>query len=86
MLFDFINSMFELGAAVMAWLNVVRILKDKKIHGVSRLSTAFFVGLGVWNMYYYPHLHQWFSFSGGLCIVTANAVWLYFMWKFRGNE
>ncbi len=73
---DLANGTFEILAGV-AVLNHCRVLyKDKLVRGASALSTAFFFAWGVWNLYYYPHLDQWFSFVGGLLIVTANCLWL----------
>lgn len=44
----------------------------------------FFWAWGMWNLYYYPSLDQWWSFAGGLWIVFANGVWmcqiLYYKW------
>jgi hypothetical protein len=41
----------------------------------------------VWNLYYYPHLDQWWSFAGGLVIVAANVLWIglmvYYLWRER---
>lgn len=82
---DLVNGSFELLGALSIWMHVKAIMRDKKSRGVSKLATAFFTSWGFWNLYYYPHLNQWFSFTGGLAIVSGNAVWLYFMWKYRSN-
>ena len=58
-------------------------MRDKQSRGVDPFATAFFTGWGFWNLYYYPHLAQWASFTGGLLIVTGNAIWLYYMWRYR---
>jgi len=73
---DFVNGLFEmLGGAFI--LNHCRVLyRDKMVRGVSIISTAFFFAWGVWNLYYYPHLDQWWSFAGGLVIVLGNCLWV----------
>lgn len=73
---DAINGTFEfIGAAFI--LNHCRCLfKDKKVAGVSILSTVFFFAWGVWNIYYYPHLNQMWSFYGGLCISASNTLYI----------
>ena len=76
---DHINGLFELVGGIFIWLNVRRIYIDKTLKGVSALPTIFFTSWGFWNLYYYPHLEQWFSFLGGVFIVIANCVWLYFV-------
>ncbi|HET8688644.1 MAG TPA: hypothetical protein VFM18_18675 [Methanosarcina sp.] len=76
---DLINGSFELFGGVFI-LNHCRVLyQDKKVAGVSILSTAFFFAWGVWNLYYYPHLEQWLSFVGGLSIASANLLWVYLL-------
>lgn len=76
---DFINGVFEaLGGAMI--FNHCRVLyRDKKVRGVSFVSCAFFFAWGVWNLYYYPHLDQWWSFAGGLAIVSGNCLWVSLM-------
>ncbi len=82
---DIINGCFESFSGFMLWLSVYKLYKDKKIRGVSIVSTGFFSLWGYWNLYYYPSLHQWFSFFGGLNIVVANSTWLGQMIYYRKN-
>lgn len=73
---DLINAVFELGGAPIILLSICKILKDKKVKGISKYHVGFFSAWGLWNLFYYPHLEQWASFVGGLFIVLANSVWL----------
>lgn len=73
---DLINALFEVVSGSLVWLNVRAILRDKTIRGVSVAPITCFVLWGFWNLYYYPHLDQWFSFVGGLSVATANTAWL----------
>ena len=73
---DLINGAFELLGGCLLMLNVRRITADKAISGVSWLPVFFFTAWGIWNLYYYPSLNQWFSFTGGCLIVVVNAIWL----------
>jgi len=73
---DVINGLFELAGAVFLLLNVARLRRDRAVRGVHWLPTGHFTAWGVWNLFYYPHLDQWFSFAGGLAIVCVNALWL----------
>ncbi len=79
---DLINGLFEAFGGCMLWLNVRQIIKDKAVKGVHWLSTSFFTLWGYWNIYYYPHLGQWFSFAGGLLIVAGNTVWIILILKY----
>ena len=79
MLADLANGTFEALAGLMV-LNHCRVLyRDKLVRGVSASSTAFFFSWGLWNLFYYPQLDQWWSFFGGLVIVMANCLWLTLM-------
>ena len=44
---------------------------------MSWLHAGFFAAWGYWNLYYYyPSLDQWWSFWGGVGVVTMNTIWL----------
>ena len=80
---DLINGLFEsLGAVVLSG-NVKAIRAHKMVRGVNWKVTLFFTAWGFWNIYYYPHLGQWLSFTGGLAIVAVNCAWLYYAIKYR---
>jgi hypothetical protein len=80
---DAINGGFEFFGGAVNWLNVRRLVIDKQLRGVSKIPAIVFTSWGVWNLYYYPYLDQWVSFTGGLVIVAANVVWVWFAWKYR---
>jgi hypothetical protein len=73
---DFINGVFEAGIGCLSWLNVRALARDKVLKGVHWGITAWAGVWGLYNLYYYPHLHQWWSFTGGLVIVAGNLTWL----------
>ncbi len=73
---DVINSSFELLGTFAILGHVHRLWKDKNVAGVSLWATVFFASWGFWNLYYYPHLGQWWSFWGGIGIVLANIIWI----------
>lgn len=73
---DIINGSFEFLGAVMLTFSVMQLYKDKVVRGVRVFPTAFFTLWGLWNLFYYPHLNQWYSFAGGLAIVIVNAMWV----------
>ncbi|KKL71436.1 hypothetical protein LCGC14_2094960, partial [marine sediment metagenome] len=49
-------------------------------------SFVFFTAWGYWNMFYYPHLGQWFSFFGGFAIVFVNTVWIVLAITYTGRR
>jgi hypothetical protein len=73
---DLINGLFESTGAFFILLSVLKLHRDKKVRGVHWLHTSFFAAWGYWNLYYYPHLGQWFSFWGGIGITVTNTVWV----------
>ena len=74
---DLLNGVFESVGSIFTWYNVYILYKDKQVKGFSKLVFAFFVLWGYWNLYYYPSLHQWLSFIGGISLVCANTVWIF---------
>ena len=73
---DLINGLFEFLGSCMIWMSVRRTVKDKGYAGIYIPATAFFFLWGVWNLYYYPSLAQWWSFAGGCSIALANLAWI----------
>lgn len=83
---DVFNGCLEYTGALCLFLNCWRCWRDRAVAGVSIFSTLFFFTWGLWNLYYYPSLGQWFSFSGGILLTTANALWIALMLKFRKHN
>ena len=82
-LMDLANAGFEGFGAAFA-LNHARVLYQHKIvRGVSALSAAFFLCWGIFNIFYYHHLDQMFSWAAGIAMTAANAfyVWLILYYK-----
>ena len=73
---DQINGSFEFFGGFFILNHCYTLCKDKRVAGVSVLSTAFFFLWGCWNIYYYPHLDQMWSFYGGLLIATTQTLYV----------
>jgi hypothetical protein len=73
---DYINGIFEFVGGLMILTNCLRLYRDKCVKGWNISVTGFFASWGLWNLWYYPCLHQWASFVGGLLIAVANLVWI----------
>lgn len=80
---DLFNGLFEAIGGLLILNHCRAVLRDKAVKGVSIFSTTVFCMWGFWNLYYYPSLDQWWSFSGGIVIVAANAVWVGLLLKYR---
>lgn len=85
---DLANALFETFAGLFVLLSIIKLHKEKKVRGVSWVHVAFFWAWGVWNLFYYPHLGQIWSFAGGIAVFAANSVWLgqllWYTWRERG--
>lgn len=83
---DRVNGAFE-GMASFMILNHTRALwKSRQADGVSLVSSVFFTTWGFWNIWYYPHLGQMFSFYAGIAVVSANVFWNYSIWFIRKSQ
>lgn len=80
---DLVNGLFEAIGGLFVLNHCRAVLRDKAVAGVSILSTVVFAAWGVWNIYYYPSLGQWWSFAGGLVIVAANVLWVSLLIKYK---
>lgn len=76
---DLINGCFEVGGGFILLFNVRQLYRDKQVKGVHLAPTAFFTSWGLWNLFYYSNLDQWFSFAGGISLVLINMWWLILM-------
>lgn len=79
---DIVNGLFEFCGAAFIACSIRRVLIDRQVAGISWLTISFFAGWGLWNLFYYPHLDQWFSFAGGVALVAANAVYVALLLRF----
>ena len=73
---DSINATFELGGAGVMVLNVIALLRDHQLAGMSWLPTVWFAAWGIWNLHYYRALGQRRSWFAGMAIVAINLAWL----------
>lgn len=73
---DQFNGCLEFACSFFLWANVLAAFRDKDIKGVSPYSTAFFLSWSFWNLWWYPYLHQLYSFLGAILVVVPQSVWL----------
>lgn len=80
---DMINGGFEFAAGVAILNHCFTLWRDRCVAGVSTASVAFFSVWGVWNIFYYPHLDQFWSCAGGVFVTLANTVYVALLLRFR---
>jgi hypothetical protein len=72
---DYVTAAFEIVSAFFIWLSIRAAVRSKLAAGVSWVHVGFYSFWGVWNLFYYPHLHQWAAFAGGILITGSNTIW-----------
>ncbi len=78
---DHINGLFELAGSANIWWCCWCVYKHKGYAGVTPAILIFFCSWGGWNLYYYPHLMQQWSFVGGISMFIADVAWgLLMLW------
>jgi hypothetical protein len=80
---DQLNAGFEALAALLIWLNVADVWKKKATAGIHWIPLSLFTIWGYWNLFYYPHLGQWWSFAAAGFVAVANSAWLWLVVKYR---
>lgn len=87
---DQINGLFEFIGGILLWINCYQLYRDRELKGISWFPILFFTAWGYWNLYLYPAMNMWWSFAGGIFIVSSNTTWLtmlvYFMVRKGTNE
>jgi len=73
---DHINALFEVFGGIFILNHCRQLYKDKHVAGVSILSVAFFVTWGLFNIFYYPHLNQTFSYYAAIFMTACNFLWV----------
>ena len=80
---DTINGSFEILGGVLNCFNIRQIVIDKQVKGISWPVVGFFTAWGLWNLFYYPSLHQYVSLVGALTLVVTNLIWLGLVLKYK---
>ena len=80
---DFINGLFEAVGAYIAWRNAYQLYADKIVRGIYTPAFAFWAAWGMWNVYYYPSLEQWWSFSWGCILTAGNISWVILFLRYK---
>ncbi len=77
---DLINGAFEAAGACACWANVVKIARDRCVKGVYWPVSLIYTIWGLYNLWFYPHLGQRWSFWGAVVMALANGTWVCLAW------
>ena len=73
---DLTNGIFEAVGSVFIWISVVSLYRAKGYAGIHIGQIVFYAAWGLWNVFYYPALGQWWSFLSGINVLIANIIWV----------
>lgn len=76
---DVVNGCFEFAGAFLTWKNFAVYCRERMVAGIYWPGQAFWVGWGLWNLFYYTALHQPLSYMGGIALTGGTAAWLAFV-------
>lgn len=76
MTLDTTNCLFECIGTIFAWMNAWYLFKDREIKGMYWPSSFYVAGFGIWSLYYYHNLSQWYSLSIAVIHVLGTLTWL----------
>ena len=73
---DASNGAFEIVGSFFIWLSVYSLWKDRHYAGVHFGLMVFYAGWSVWDLFFYWHLGQMFSFYAGFNSMMASVLWV----------
>lgn len=80
---DIVNGLFEVFGSIAVVMSCMRLYKDKAVHGVSLVTVGFFASWGLWNLFYYPSLGQFWSAVAAGLVCLANFTWLGMLYYYK---
>ena len=81
---DAVKGILELVGASAVLVNVIRIIKDKELKGVSFYYILFSVVANGYAMYFYYILQQWYAFWGVTIYTILVTLWMMLVLGYKG--
>lgn len=81
-----LNAAFEAVAAVLAWVSVYRLHRDRRVSGVFVGQILFSLVWGLLCPFYYIEHGDYLSMVGACARDAATAVWLLLFWAHDGRS
>lgn len=76
LLSDMMMGLIQVTSAGFLGVSVLQLFRKKYVSGVSAVTVSFWVAWGLWDLYYFPSLHQWWAFGGGVVVTMMNALYV----------
>jgi|TARA_Y100000004_G_scaffold116974_1_gene131545 uncharacterized membrane protein YfcA len=81
--YDQINSVFIFVASVFYALNLITLIKDKDVKGISKLSIIFFSVWNLWTLFFFVQTSEfWWTIAAYVIVAILNVIYLFFMFKY----
>jgi uncharacterized membrane protein YfcA len=81
--YDQINSVFIFVASVFYALNLITLIKDKDVKGISKLSIIFFSVWNLWTLFFFVQTSEfWWTIAAYVIVAVLNVIYLFFMFKY----
>tara|TARA_Y100000310_G_C20517704_1_gene732040 strand:+ start:766 stop:1026 length:261 start_codon:yes stop_codon:yes gene_type:complete len=82
-MYDKINSIFILVAAIFYLLNLAALIKDKDVKGYSKTSIVFFTIWNFWTLFFFIQILQfWYTIAALSLVCVLNFIYLVLMVKY----
>jgi cation transport ATPase len=72
---DQANACLEMGGAFLRTLDCIKLFQDKRFSGGHLGTALYFLGWGVFNVFFYPSLNQVWSFWAAIVLMVMNGLW-----------
>lgn len=82
MSFDLINAFFEFSGFLLVLPSLLKAYNLKMIRGVHIATPLFFLCWGVFNLFFYTHLDQWYSTLAAGLMIIGNLIWTWMVWVY----
>lgn len=85
-IYDKVNGGFVCVAALFYALNLFKLIKDKEIKGISKVSIAFFSIWNIWTLFFFIAVSKyWWTISAYVAVAILNIAYIVLMVKY-GRE
>tara|TARA_R100000329_G_scaffold77133_1_gene66308 strand:- start:32 stop:307 length:276 start_codon:yes stop_codon:yes gene_type:complete len=82
-MYDQINSGFIFVAGIFYVLNLLKLIKDKDVKGISKLSIVFFSIWNIWTLFFFLMVTEfWWTIGAYIIVTVLNVVYIILMIKY----
>ena len=86
-MYDQINSGFIFVAGIFYVLNLLKLIKDKDVKGISKLSIVFFSIWNIWTLFFFLMVTEfWWTIGAYIIVTVLNIVYIILMIKYSRKK